>query len=131
MAFFCPGLRYGSQTAGESRFLCLPYFPLSVSLPSLLPCFTSFLCLRSAPSHSLPLHMSVPRSSRERRRRIILSLCPAGKPLLNPNQISDHQICLHSAHILQASSRFSLARNWLTYRITLLFFLTNLFIALT
>lgn len=49
------------------RAAYIPEFLLSVSLPPLPPSFTSLPSLRSALSHSLPLHMSVPRSSEEKR----------------------------------------------------------------
>lgn len=95
----------GSKTAlRQSDSLCVSLsFPLIISLPSvLLP--SKVFCSPSSLLHlSLPLFMCVPRSSRERkkrrrrRRRIIIFLSPTGKPPLNPDQISKHKICLHSA----------------------------------
>ena len=72
----------------------------SVLLPSKVFCSPSSLL-----HLSLPLFMCVPRSSRERKRRrrrrrrwrIIIFLSPTGKPPLNPDRISKHKICLHSA----------------------------------
>lgn len=76
--------------------------PLSVSLPSLRPSFTGFLL--SAPSNSLSLHMSA--TKRQRGGGGLYSpYVQAGKPLLNPNQISDHQICLAPLHTFTSLMR--------------------------
>lgn len=82
-----------------------PRLSLSISLPCLPFRSQVFSSPSSAPSHSLSLHMPVLSCSRQRRRRrtkgIKISLSPAAKPLLNPNEISNRQICLHSAHAYQ------------------------------
>lgn len=84
----------------------------------LLSSFTSFLVtsLCSIPQAASPYVCE--RSSREEEcRRTVISLRPAGKPLLNSNQISGRQISLHSTHIHQPYQGSVRGRHQFRYRI--------------
>lgn len=88
-----------SRWAPTSSAAPSPWFILPLPPPFLSP------FLSSAASRSLPVSIRLQREAAETGGGGRHGLRPAGKPFLNPNQISDGQIRLYSALFAVATAK--------------------------